>query len=305
MTTDVASVIDLHRAAGSFFDVAGIGSFVRTDGEGETVVLVHGLPASSFLYRKVIGELAGRGLRPVAFDLPGLGLADRPTDFDYSLSGLGLFVAAAVDALDIDRFHLVVHDAGGPIGFEAASRLLGRVQSLTVLNTIPEVDSTPFPGEFLARFTRKVGGPMSSVAVWRKMMYRVGILDRSAVPEAEVDAYRDLALGPDDGAAYLQIMRGLHAARGDKKDYRPLLHVDSAPYPVQVVWGAKDPILTMKRFGWRTLEATGLASMSIVPARHFLQEDQAPAVSALIAEHVGRTATCRTNLHSAHIRART
>ena len=195
MTADVASVIDVHRAAGSFFDVAGIGSFVRTDGDGETVVLVHGLPASSFLYRKVIGELGGRGLRPVAFDLPGLGLADRPTDFDYSLSGLGLFVAAAIDALDIDRFHLVVHDAGGPVGFEAAARLLHRVQSLTVLNTIPEIDSTPFPGEFLARFTRKVGGPMSSAAVWRKMMYRVGILDRSAVPEAEVDVYRDLALG--------------------------------------------------------------------------------------------------------------
>jgi pimeloyl-ACP methyl ester carboxylesterase len=120
------------------------------------------------------------------------------------------------------------------------------------------------------------------------MMYRVGILDRSAVPEVEVDAYRELALEPDDGAAYLQIMRGLHAARGEKKDYRPVLHVDSAPYPVQIVWGAKDPILTMKRFGWKALEATGLPSMSIVPARHFPQEDQAPAISALIADHATR-----------------
>ncbi len=288
MVADVASVIDAHRAAGSFFDVGGIRSFMRTEGEGETVVLVHGLPASSFLYRKVIAELAGRGLRAVAFDLPGLGLADRPTDFDYTLSGLGVFVAAAIDSLGIDRFHLVVHDAGGPIGFEAASRLSDRVQSLTMLNTIPQIDSTPFPGEFLARFTRKVGGPMTSAALWRQMMYRVGILDRSAVPEVEVDAYRDLALGPDAGAAYLQIMRGLHATRGETKDYRPLLHVDSAPYPVQIVWGAKDPILTMKRFGWRALEATGLPSMSIVPARHFLQEDQAPAISALIAHHADR-----------------
>ena len=56
------------------------------------------------------------------------------------------------------------------------------------------------------------------------------------------------------GAAYLQIMRGLHAARGQKKSYRPVLHVDSAPYPVQIVWGAKDPILTMRRFGWRALD---------------------------------------------------
>jgi haloalkane dehalogenase len=288
MPSDVSDVIEAHRCAGSFFEVAGIRSFMRVEGEGETVVLVHGLPASSFLYRKVIGELAASGLQALAFDLPGLGLADRPEHFDYTLSGLGLFVAAAIDALGIDRFHLVVHDAGGPIGFEAASRLLDRVQSLTMLNTIPELDSTPFPGEFLARFTRRVGGPMSSAAVWRTMMYRVGILDRSAVPEVEVDAYRDLALGPDDGAAYLQIMRGLHATRGAAKNYRPLLHVDSAPYPVQIVWGARDPILTMRRFGWRALEATGLPSMSIVPARHFLQEDQAPAISALIVSHAQR-----------------
>jgi len=288
MPSDVSDVIEAHRCAGSFFEVAGIRSFMRAEGEGETVVLVHGLPASSFLYRKVIGELAASGLQALAFDLPGLGLADRPEHFDYTLSGLGLFVAAAIDALGIDRFHLVVHDAGGPIGFEAASRLLDRVQSLTMLNTIPELDSTPFPGEFLARFTRRVGGPMSSAAVWRTMMYRVGILDRSAVPEVEVDAYRDLALGPDDGAAYLQIMRGLHATRGAAKNYRPLLHVDSAPYPVQIVWGARDPILTMRRFGWRALEATGLPSMSIVPARHFLQEDQAPAISALIVSHAQR-----------------
>ena len=48
------------------------------------MVCLHGVPASSFLYRKVLAELAGRGLRGVAFDLPGLGLADRPARFDYT-----------------------------------------------------------------------------------------------------------------------------------------------------------------------------------------------------------------------------
>jgi hypothetical protein len=47
----------------------------------------------------------------------------------------------------------------------------------------------------------------------------------------------------------------------------------------------------MRRFGWRALEATGLPAMSIVPARHFLQEDQAPAVSTLIAAHAHRAST--------------
>ena len=104
-------------------------------------MLLHGVPTSSFLWRKVLPLLAERGLRGVAFDLPGLGLADRPLDFDYSWTGLGRFAAAAVDSLGLDSFHLVVHDIGGPVGFELLARVGGdRVRSLTVMNTMVEVD---------------------------------------------------------------------------------------------------------------------------------------------------------------------
>ena len=80
----VAEAIEQHRAAGREFEAGGIGSFVREQGEGEPIVLMHGIPVSSFLYRKVLPLLAERGLRGVAFDLPGLGLAEKPADFDYS-----------------------------------------------------------------------------------------------------------------------------------------------------------------------------------------------------------------------------
>jgi pimeloyl-ACP methyl ester carboxylesterase len=86
---------------------------------------MHGVPTSSFLYRKVLAGLKRGGLRGVAFDLPGLGLASRPVDFDYSWSGLGAFSASAVDALGLDSFHLVVHDVGGPVGFELATETGG------------------------------------------------------------------------------------------------------------------------------------------------------------------------------------
>src|SRR5215469_12315451 len=134
-------VVEQHRAAGRRFEAAGIHSFVREAGPpgGEPVVCLHGVPASCFLYRKVLRELAARGLRGIAFDLPGLGLADRPATFDYTWTGLGRFCAAAVDALGLSRFHLVVHDIGGPAGFELAAAMPERVASLTVLNTLVEV----------------------------------------------------------------------------------------------------------------------------------------------------------------------
>src|SRR6188472_4202080 len=93
-------------------------------------------PSSSFLYRKMIPALAQQGLRAVAFDFPGLGLADRPEDFDYSWSGLSRWMGEAIDALGIDRCHLVVHDIGGPIACEWAVRNPERVLSLTALNTM-------------------------------------------------------------------------------------------------------------------------------------------------------------------------
>jgi haloalkane dehalogenase len=78
----VADAIEQHRRAGREFEAGGVRSFVREEGDGDPVVLMHGIPVSSFLYRKVLPLLAERGLRSVAFDLPGLGLAAKPGAFD-------------------------------------------------------------------------------------------------------------------------------------------------------------------------------------------------------------------------------
>ncbi len=149
-----ASVIDQHRRGGREFTASGVRSFVREHGDGEPVVCLHGVLASSFLYRKVLPELAKRGLRGVAFDLPGPGLAERPASLDYTWTGLGRFCRAAVDALGLERFHLVVHDIGGPVDFELAAAAPERVASLTLLNTIVEVDGFRRPWS-MEPFTRR------------------------------------------------------------------------------------------------------------------------------------------------------
>src|SRR5918911_4138755 len=128
--------IAVHQAAGRRFQAGGVASFVREEGQGAAVVMLHGVPTSSFLYRKVVPALAEQGLRAITFDFPGLGLADRPAAFDYSWSGLARWTGEALDALGVDRCHLVVHDIGGPIGCEWAVRNPGRVHSLTALNTL-------------------------------------------------------------------------------------------------------------------------------------------------------------------------
>ncbi len=279
-----AEVVANHRAAGRAFIAAGITGFVREAGAGETVLCMHGVPTSSFLYRKVLDELAARGLRGVAFDLPGLGCADRPEHFDYSWTGLGQYCVSAVDALGLEHFHLVVHDIGGPVGFELAAAAPDRVRSLTVLNTIVDVDTFKRPWS-MEPFARRGIGEVYlralSKPAFRRLMALQGVADRSAVPNAELDAYVDLLKRGDGGRAFLKIMRGFErtAAKGDL--YRSVLASDR--YPVQVVWGTKDPALKLNTHGEAARRAAGGDTIPRLPGKHILQEDQAPAIADLVA----------------------
>src|SRR3979409_2778755 len=80
-------LIEEWRQQGRILEVEGANTVLWRMGQGETVICIHGVPTSGFLYRKLLPELASRGLEGVTLDLPGLGLADRPADFGYSWSG--------------------------------------------------------------------------------------------------------------------------------------------------------------------------------------------------------------------------
>jgi pimeloyl-ACP methyl ester carboxylesterase len=213
---DVAEVLSAHEAAGRRFAAAGVESFVAEQGDGAPVVLMHGVPVSSFVYRRLLPELSARGLRGVAFDLPGLGLAERPEGFDYGWSRLARWTAAAIDALGIDRCHLVVHDIGGPIGLEWAVRHPGRVLSLTALDTLVDVASFRRPWPMHPFSIRGVGELWlrSMLRIpFREIYYLVGIADRSALPAAEVDAHHALLKRGVLGRAFILIMRGFVMTR--------------------------------------------------------------------------------------------
>jgi haloalkane dehalogenase len=284
---DTGPMIAAHEAAGRRFEAAGVGSFVREEGEGEAVVLLHGVPTSSYLYRKVLPELATRGLRGVAFDFPGLGLADRPRDFDYSWSGLARWTGEAIDALGIERCHLVVHDIGGPIGFDWAIANSDRVASMTALNTLVDVagfrrpwSMHPFSirgvGEAYLRGTTRFG--------LIQLFYLQGIENRAAVGKEEVGAHYDLLKRDDGGRAFLRIMRGFELTEEKEHSFRTGLA--ARPYPAQVVWGRRDRALGEAR-RLAVEEFLSVDDPVLLDAKHFLQEDQAPAIAAALANLAG------------------
>jgi haloalkane dehalogenase len=280
----VEELIAEHRAAGRDFEAGGVRSFVREQGEGDPVVLVHGVPTCSYLWRKVLPGLADSGMRGVAFDLPGLGFAQRPQEFDYSWGGLARWTGEAVDALGIERCHLVVHDIGGPIGCEWAVRNPDRVLSLTALNIMLEVADFRRPWFMHLFVPRGVGEAwlrsMNRFALVQ-LFSREGLGDRSAVPKEELGAYYDLLKrgggDGDGGRMFLRIMRGFELTEEKQRLFAEGL--GKRTYPAQIVWGRDDGALNPARAGVERILGT---KAELIAGKHFIQEDQATAVVAAV-----------------------
>lgn len=283
----IAEVIGNHSAAGRRFEAGGVRSFVREQGSqrsGHPVVLVHGVPTSSFLYRKVLAVLADQGLRGIAFDLPGLGLAERPERFDYSWSGLSRWLGEALDALELERCHLVVHDIGGPVACEWAIGNPERVVSLTALNTLLSPASFHRPWTMHPFSLRGVGEVWLGAtprSVFRRLFLAQGVADPRAITRAEIYAYRELLRREDGGRAFLKIMRGFELTAAKDRFLREGLA--RREYPARIVWGERDTALGPEQLRL-TQQVLGIDDPVLLPAKHFLQEDQAPAVGAAIAD---------------------
>jgi pimeloyl-ACP methyl ester carboxylesterase len=82
----------------------------------EAVVFVHGNPGSASDWSGLVASV-GDFARAIAFDMPGFGKTGVPSGFDYSVDSYGAFLGEALDALGVERAHLVLHDFGGPFGF--------------------------------------------------------------------------------------------------------------------------------------------------------------------------------------------
>lgn len=270
----VEEIIKRHEKSGRYLDIDGVKTFALDYGEGEAVFCIHGVPTSSFLYRKVLTTLAEKGYRGISVDLPGLGLSARPENFDYSFPAFAEFLSKAAAKMGVEKYHLVVHDIGGPIGFALATLDRDKLLSLTILNTW--IDVVNFEKPLVMRpFEKKVLGEaelkMISHTTWPVMFKKMGVVNDNEIQKEEIKAYVDLLKREDNGKAFLKIMRNF----SDTEEFRDRCYsaVQNVPYPVQAVWGADDPALTLERYGKEIKEIAGLDKITELPSRHFLQEE--------------------------------
>ncbi|RFU61985.1 alpha/beta fold hydrolase [Peribacillus glennii] len=252
--------------------------------EGEAgwpaVLMVHGNPESSLLWKDIIPAVEKSGYRAIAPDLPGFGESD-PFDGPSTWEAYVAFVSQFLGELNLRNVHLFVHDWGGGIGLMWACQNADKVRSLFITDTIFSPDYT---WHTLAQQWRTTGvgeqiiQGMSDWEFWQAAMNKQipGISEDVLADFFKVVAY------PERKNVILDLYRS-----GDMEKvipYKPKLREISGP--VTIVWGEDDPYIPQE-FGIRMKkEDFPQATFHLIPgAGHFIHIEAADAVCQLVEEH--------------------
>lgn len=217
------------------------------EGSGSPVLLIHGTPSSSHEWRHVVRALAPRH-RVLAPDHLGFGASDRPSDWrTYSLPWHTANLRAWVEALDLPRFHLVVHDFGGPIALPLVLDAPERLLSLTIVQSwlwdlgAPNIDNPVMRWLYLsANFSARMLVKMS----WGKRRKLTAALHREFKQQFPDRASRAGTWGfARSVTRERQLMDEQGARLGALKNV-----------PVLLVWGKADRIVRPNHLErWKTL----------------------------------------------------
>jgi len=271
-------------------EIDGTSIFYREAGDPErpTLLLLHGFPASSFMYRDLIERLADQ-FHLVAPDYPGFGHSDAPpnTEFSYTFDHLTDVVEKFTDRLGLDQYALYLQDFGGPVGFRLASRRPERVTFLVVQNANAYEEGLPdsFWGAVrelwndpsAANRTRIAQAAMSAEALeWN---YTHGVRDPARINPDSWLLQETLLARPGNQDAMVDLLY----------DYRtnPPLYPQWQEYfrahqpPTLVVWGQNDVIFP---------EAGALPfkndlrhlDLNLLDTGHFALEDHSEEIAAHI-----------------------
>lgn len=258
------------------------------EGEGRPVLLLHGNPTWSFLYRRVIRELREE-CRCVAPDYPGFGFSDHPPGYGYTPGEHAQWVGALVDRLGLDGFVVVGQDWGGPIGSRVAADRPERLAGIVMANTWSWA-----PDWRMSLFSRLMGGRGPG----RWLQRRKNFFARRLVPwgihrperrsEQVLEAYRKPFPDPESRTGTWVFPRSIRTFAGwVEAAGRELAAVDGPP--VELVWGTRDPAFGHDRYLDRWTERYPDAGVErLDDAGHYLQEDRPDAVAAGIRRCLGR-----------------
>jgi pimeloyl-ACP methyl ester carboxylesterase len=261
---------------------------VVDEGSGDPVVMVHGNPSWSFLYRGLVAALRDR-YRCIVPDHVGMGLSDRPRDRDYAYTLRTRVddLEALLDHLGVkSRVTLVLHDWGGMIGMAWAARHPDRVARIVVLNTAAfrRPEGKPLPAEL--RWVRDT--PLGPFLVRGCDLFVRGSVRRCVVrpllPEVAEQYLRPG--GRSDRRAVLRFVQDIPLGPGDRS--WPVLEETEAALPgfadrpMLVCWGMRDFVFDADYLAGWTTRFPRAEVHRFEDAGHWVLEDAGAEIAPLV-----------------------
>lgn len=265
--------------------------------EDPVVVLLHGLPTSSYLYREIAPTIAAEGYYVITPDLIGFGASSKPNDLTvYDLEPQAERLAEFFQQLQLKQIHLVVHDLGGLVGFRYLVDHADAVASLVVLNTTayedgfnPPKEMSLLKGAFGPVMTHMMRSSVTGKSVTKKFIND----NRDAMARAE------LPLSKEDVQNYWWPIRegATHPMVATAKSFDALPQtmnqmqqaLKSFAKPSSILWGTSDSVLNgdvlVPQF--QTDLKTDVSDVSALKnAGHFVQLDQPENLVSKLLKHL-------------------
>ena len=223
---------------------------------GPVVLFIHGLSTRADRWRGALEALAAQGCRAIAFDLPGHGLADKPEDFDYSSGGLAGYTLGVMDALGIERAHLVGTSLGGHVASLVALRAPERCDSLYLVAPLGLAPVSREAGDGIRRSVRDV-----SIEGVRAKLRNV-FIDSSLATEALITEESRIN-GSAGGVQALSALADYLVERLNDELVTDELAPLAERLPVGLLWGEHDRMVPLA-VGQAAARALGMAELPVM-----------------------------------------
>jgi pimeloyl-ACP methyl ester carboxylesterase len=252
----------------------------RELGSGPPVLLVHGWPTSSYLWRGLMPAIAEAN-RAIAIDLPGFGGSSKPTGVRYDFELFETAIDGLLEALGLDSVAIAVHDLGGPVGLHWAIGRPQRVERLAVLNTLVYPEFSEAVVQFIEACSNPEVRKVLTSPEGLEAAMRLGLADETKLTAEALAAVREPFETDDDRRALADAGIGL-----ELEGFTEIAAgLGSLEVPVRVIYGERDRILpdvgeTMARL------AADLPQAEVTPLAdcgHFLQEEEPELIGGLLA----------------------
>lgn len=278
---------DFRSDQKSFISSDGNLAFIDRGTGDHVIVLLHGVPTSGWLYRKMIDPLVAQGYRVIVPDMLGFGSSDSPKGYEvYSEENHAKRLLELMDHLGIQNWSHVMHDAGGLWSWELIKKQPSRIDNLVILNTI-------IYEEGFDPLIRMKKGVFARTAMWGyrngvttnvmlKNLFKSGMIENT-LNKADIEGYKKPLLEGKTRGMYYFFTQTCQ----ELPDYKAT--IQSVDLPSTVIWGAHDEFLLWSPQAAeirQDLEIRSDSNVHLINAKHFIQEEKPEDIVQLLVEFI-------------------